>query len=227
MDTPARKSGVVVPHKVTGLKRLGMSILSVFARLLMLSWRRRWIFKKQTDPLPGPVIFAMWHNRLSVSVWSWNKFAQACWPSTGMCALISASKDGALITDFVERFGVHVVRGSTSRRGPQALLEASGWLAKKYSITITPDGPRGPRYKAKMGTIQLAMITGAAIIPISYYIHSKICLHSWDGFQIPLPFSRCDMHVGEPIFVPRDASVEEQACLLAKLERDLMELTRD
>lgn len=228
MSGPAvRKSGVVVPHKVNWYKSLGIWLAFIAIRAIMTTWLRRWQYKVRPAPLPGPVIFAMWHNRLSLSALSWDSFAQSLWPSTGMCALISASKDGALMTAFVEKFGVHVVRGSSSRRGPQALLEAAGWLEKKYSITITPDGPRGPRYKAKIGAIQLAMVTGAPIIPVSYHIHHKYCFNSWDGFQVPLPFSRCDMRFGDPIRVPRDATDEQREQLRQQLETALMALTTD
>jgi len=44
----------------------------------------------------------------------------------------------------LEWFGVQPVRGSTSRRGPQALLELTTWAERGYDLTITPDGPRGP-----------------------------------------------------------------------------------
>jgi lysophospholipid acyltransferase (LPLAT)-like uncharacterized protein len=224
---PKRKSGIVIPHKVNWYKALGIWALYIFMRLIMSTWRRKWVTRPIPPPIPGPVIIAMWHNRLSLSALSWDAFAQALWPSTGMCALISASKDGALMTSFVEKFGVHVVRGSSSRRGAQALLEASTWLEKKYSIAITPDGPRGPRYKAKPGAIQLAMVTGAPIIPVSYYIHHKYCFASWDRFQFPLPFSRCDMRFGPPIRVPRDATAEQQEQLRQQLEKALMDLTTD
>ena len=40
-----------------------------------------------------------------------------------MAALVSASKDGGFLAGMLECFGVEPVRGSSSRRGPQAMLE--------------------------------------------------------------------------------------------------------
>ena len=41
----------------------------------------------------------------------------------GMAAMVSASKDGGFLAGILECFSVQPVRGSSSRRGPQALLE--------------------------------------------------------------------------------------------------------
>lgn len=222
-----RKSGIVIPNRLKWHQRVALTVATGLTRVMMATWRVRWENPDPHPVTPGPIIFCMWHNRLALSVLCWDKFAQAKWPSTGMTALISASKDGALMSGFVEKFGVLVVRGSSSRRGPQALLEATSYLEKKYSITVTPDGPRGPAYHAKPGVIHLAHITGAPIVPISAFIHKKVCAKSWDKFQIPLPFSRCDVRYGAPIHVSRDASPEELENKRQELEKALMAITTD
>jgi lysophospholipid acyltransferase (LPLAT)-like uncharacterized protein len=122
-----------------------------------------------------------------------------------LAALVSASKDGALLAAVLGRFGVEQVRGSSSRRGPQALLELSSHAKRGYDLAVTPDGPRGPRYIVQNGVIALAQVTGLPIIPVTCNTQRKICLKSWDGFQIPLPFSRCELILNEPIFVSRQA----------------------
>ena len=66
------------------------------------------------------------------------------------------------------------VRGSSSRRGPQALLELTSWAERGYDLAITPDGPRGPRYVVQEGAIGLAQVTGLPIIPASYHLRWKI-----------------------------------------------------
>jgi lysophospholipid acyltransferase (LPLAT)-like uncharacterized protein len=122
-----------------------------------------------------------------------------------LAALVSASKDGALLAAVLGRFGVEQVRGSSSRRGPQALLELASHARKGYDLAVTPDGPKGPRYVVQHGVISLAQVTGLPIIPVTCNTESKICLSSWDRFQIPLPFSACELILNEPIFVPREA----------------------
>ena len=69
-----------------------------------------------------------------------------------MAALVSASKDGAFLTAILEQLKVQPVRGSSSRRGAQALLELTTWAERGYDLAITPDGPRGPRYVVQEGT---------------------------------------------------------------------------
>jgi len=144
-----------------------------------------------------------------------------------MCALISASRDGGLLASVVERFGIQPIRGSSSRRGPQALLEATTWMERGYSIVITPDGPRGPVYQVQEGIIHLAQLTGRPIIPTSNFTRWKARLGSWDRFQIPLPFARCESYHGEPIWVARDTGESEREQLRARLESAMRAITRD
>src|ERR1044071_3246116 len=125
-------------------------------------------------------------------------------PSRGIAAMVSASKDGGFLTAILECFKVKPVRGSSSLRGSQALLELTSWAERGYDLAITPDGPRGPRYVVQEGVMTLAQLTGLPIVPFSFSAHWKICLKSWDGFQVPLPFSRVDLSLGKPIFVPRE-----------------------
>ena len=77
------------------------------------------------------------------------------------------------------------------------------------------------------GVIALAHLTGAPIIPVSYHLSRKITLKSWDRFQIPLPFCRCNFQVGEPMKIPRESTDEERAGLKAELERRMIAITVD
>jgi lysophospholipid acyltransferase (LPLAT)-like uncharacterized protein len=172
-------------------------------------------------PGDGPVIFCVWHNRLALSMVAYFKHAQFIWRAPGLVAMISASRDGGLLAAVLEKFGVQPVRGSTSRRGRQALLESTTWLEKGYNVAITPDGPRGPRYRAQSGVVFLAQITGAKIVPVQVDVRGKIQLRSWDRFQVPLPFARCRIHFGTPMSIARDASEEERMKFRARLEAAL------
>jgi len=105
-------------------------------------------------------------------------------------ALASASKDGEIISAFLERFGIRAIRGSSSRGGGRALIEMKRAMEAGYIMAITPDGPRGPRYSISPGVIKLAQITGGLILPIHVTYSSYWQLKTWDGFMIPKPFSR-------------------------------------
>jgi hypothetical protein len=73
-----------------------------------------------------------------------------------LTALVSASKDGAMLAAVLKNFGVEQVRGSTTRRGPQALLELTKCAHRGCDLAVTPDGPKGPRYVVQKGVIVLA-----------------------------------------------------------------------
>jgi hypothetical protein len=77
------------------------------------------------------------------------------------------------------------------------------------------------------GIMALAQVTGRPIIPASYQLRWKIQVKSWDRFQIPLPFSRCEMVLGQPVWVPREASDAERESLRQQLEATLKEISRD
>jgi lysophospholipid acyltransferase (LPLAT)-like uncharacterized protein len=222
-----RKSGIVIPNRLPWHLRLAVWALTWIARSILYSWRLR--LTQPISPLAdnGPAIFCIWHNRLSLAVIMWTKVVRHYWPANGMTAVISASKDGAILAEVVGNFGIHTVRGSTSRRGPQALLEAVGWLQKNCNVAITPDGPRGPCYHIQPGVIQLAQVTGRPIIFTTSRIYSKFSFKSWDRFQVPLPFSRCDIVFGAPIYVPRDATDEEREQLRLRLEKEMLAATVD
>ena len=117
---------------------------------------------------------------------------------------------------------MQAVRGSSSRRGAQAVLELSSWAGRGYDLAVTPDGPRGPRHVVQDGVMALAQVTGLLIVPYSCQLGWKIQLKSWDRFQIPLPFSRCEMTFGEPIRVPREATEAERSQLREQLQAVLV-----
>jgi len=171
-----------------------------------------------------PVIFAAWHNRLFLFPYLFWKH----WTSrhgSQLAVMVSASKDGAKLVRVLEKCGLVCVRGSSSRRGQAALLEMTRLVHDGYDAGITPDGPRGPKYKVAPGIIQLAQLTGAPIIPVSYVLAWKITLNSWDGFMIPLPFGRATLRVGPPLTVPRAAPDADREHKRLELETILKSLS--
>jgi hypothetical protein len=186
-------------------------------RLVTASLRCRWRDSSGVANLePGQsVIFCLWHNRLATAMVVHRRHPRK------LAALVSASKDGALLAAVLHRFGVQQVRGSSSRRGPQALLELTSRAEMGYDLAVTPDGPRGPRYIVQEGIIALAQLTGLPIVAVTCNTRWKLRLKSWDQFQIPLPFSRCELILSEPIFVPREADQAEREERRRDLETSL------
>jgi len=223
-----RASGVVVPNPPSGGQRALAWVVANALRLLAATLRYRVNGGRGPAKLPDePVIFALWHNRLSLCMKVYENFVRPHHQHDHLAALISASKDGAFLAAILQNFGVEPVRGSSSRRGAQALLELASWAERGYDLAVTPDGPRGPCYVVQEGVMALAQVTGLPIVPYSCRVGWKLRLKSWDRFQIPLPFSRCDVELAKPVHVPRDASDAEREALRQQLERTLREITRD
>jgi lysophospholipid acyltransferase (LPLAT)-like uncharacterized protein len=214
-SSPAK--GLVVPHRPKPVQHMVAWLLYAVERLLSASLRCHWRDNSglADTPQSPPVIFCLWHNRLAISMLVHRRFPRK------LAALVSASKDGALLAAVLAKFGVEQVRGSSSRRGPQSLLELSTRGEMGYDLAVTPDGPRGPRYVVQPGVISLAQITGLPIIAVTCNTQRKLCLKSWDKFQIPLPFSRCEIILNKPIFIPRDAGAERREQLRQELEATL------
>jgi lysophospholipid acyltransferase (LPLAT)-like uncharacterized protein len=219
---PALK-GLVIPHRPRPLQHFVGWLVFAVERSVTASLRCKWhdcsgLRDARTRP---PVIFCLWHNRLAISMIVRRRHSRK------LAALVSASRDGALLAAMLKAFGVEQVRGSSSRRGPQALLEMTSRAESGYDLAVTPDGPRGPRYVVQMGVISLAQVTGLPIIPVTCNTRLKICLKSWDGFQIPLPFSRCELVLNPPILVPRDAGEAKREELRLELQGSLCASSRD
>jgi lysophospholipid acyltransferase (LPLAT)-like uncharacterized protein len=224
-----KTSGIIVPHPPRWYDRLGARLVWLLIRTVSATLRYRWTDSSgyfNTDSA-GPAIYCVWHNRLALCLIEYYGYPKKHNRTPGMAALVSASKDGGFLAGILECFGVHPVRGSSSRRGPQALLELTSWAERGYDLAITPDGPRGPRYVVQEGIMALAQVTGYPIVPASYHLQWKIQVNSWDRFQIPLPFSRCEMALGKTVRVPREASDAEREALRQQLEQTLKGISQD
>jgi lysophospholipid acyltransferase (LPLAT)-like uncharacterized protein len=223
------KSGVVVPHKLNWKQRLSVFGVFVLLRVVMSTVRCRLRACSEffAPDAVSPAIFCLWHNRLASCIKVLEQHRRPHNSGAGMAALVSASRDGAFLAGILEQFHIQPVRGSSSRRGAQALLELTTWAERGYDLTITPDGPRGPRYQIHDGIISLAQMTGLPLVPVALNLNWKVQLKSWDRFQIPLPFARCEIVVGNILRVPRDISDAERELLRRQLETEMRAISKD
>lgn len=165
-----------------------------------------------------PLILAVWHNRLLLlpPVFS------LCFPHRHNVGLISASRDGDVVSILVERFGHGTVRGSSSRQGVIALRQLVEALAAGTNVLITPDGPRGPLYEVGQGIIFLAQKSGAAVVPMHMEYSTCWRLKSWDRFFIPRPFSKVRIIFGPLQHVARTTGAEEFEAERLRLQNAMM-----
>ena len=95
-----------------------------------------------------------------------------------------------MLSAFFSAVGIHTVRGSSSRLGHEATTELVEVLRAGNDVGITPDGPRGPAYEMKPGALTVARRVQAVVMLVGMDFESSWRAPSWDGFHVPLPFSR-------------------------------------
>lgn len=158
-------------------------------------------------------IFPFWHDQLLLMVKGYR--------GPGTRILISVSKDGELIARTMEHFGQGAVRGSSHRGGREAFRSLVEISAQPWDIAITPDGPRGPRHQIKDGVVQLARISGRAVIPMGFFASRGHRFASWDRFLLPFPFSRGVYIFGPPLYFNKEEGGEG---FRARLQQAMAEL---
>lgn len=196
----------------------------------LLCWTLRFRIHDPSGFLKMPASVRMtgifWHNRLFIIPWFFKRYMA---PRVAV-ALTSASKDGEILAAFLARFGIGAVRGSSSRRGLVAMLEMKRAAEAGYDVAITPDGPRGPRYKLNPGVVTLAQKADIAVLPISVFYSRHWELKSWDAFQIPKPFATVDVTLYPLEKIPETVTPEAFEAQRARLEqimRDAHHLDHD
>ncbi len=165
------------------------------------------------------LIYTFWHREIFPATWFWRK--------RGIVVMTSMNFDGEYIARIIRRHGYGAARGSSSRGAGRALVEMVRCHRQGLDTAFTIDGPRGPRFVAKRGSVILARSTGAAILCFHIALRSAyVFKRSWDQFQIPYPFSRAAVFIAPPIFVREDADEAEQTRKLAEVQAALDELRR-
>ena len=166
------------------------------------------------------VVGVTWHNRL---LFFPVVFPRAIRKKT--VAVVSASRDGQYIADLIKCFGLRAARGSSSKAGMNAQLEAARALKDGYNVSFTPDGPRGPRYHMSKGPIHLASLHGTSVLPVAVNASRYWECRSWDRFQIPKPFCKLTLVIGKPIAIPPDLTAEQLEFYRKKVEDALNEIS--
>lgn len=183
------------------LGTLGGWLMRLAGKMVRLRVETRWL----PAETPGPVIYALWHNRILMAP---PAFRKGYGWARHTVVLTSASLDGAVVARAMAAFGFGAVRGSSSRRGVAALVGLTRVLRQGSDVCITPDGPRGPRYRFHPGMVKLAQATGVPIVPIRMTFANAWRLKTWDRFVIPKPFSRVHVVFDHPLTVAATTDAE-------------------
>ena len=168
-----------------------------------------------------PYIITSWHNRILFFPLMFSKKHRKI-----TYALISPSRDGSHMANYIKQLGINTIRGSSSKRAAIALSRGIELVRKGFNLGITPDGPRGPRYKCKQGPVIVASATGRKILPISLNYAKYWELNNWCRFRIPKPFSKIEVVVGDPIEIPPNLTKEDIAYWCSAVEKAMLAIDK-
>jgi len=197
--------------------------------MLLVGWTTRWRRVNFEAAAPfwadprAQLICCVWHGRfLQVhKLWTYGPDA----PPAKF--LISRSREGGIVAHASRTVGAEVIRGSAAKRAQQkGGVEATFGMMRHIEaggvMGLTPDGPRGPRMRAKMGPVQIAKFAQAPLMPLAWSTNRRIVLDSWDKLVLPLPFGRGVLIWGDPIAPPApNADSAEMERIRARLESEL------
>ena len=149
------------------------------------------------------IIYTFWHREIFSACWFWRR--------RGIVVMTSQNFDGEYIARIIQKHGYGASRGSSSRGAGRALAEMARCLRSGRDAAFTIDGPRGPKFVAKRGSVILSRSTGAAVLCFHVALKNTFVFSkSWDQTQFPHPFSRAAIFIAAPIVVPDNATEEDQ-----------------
>ena len=221
-DRRRSRSGRLLRSRLGGtLRWLLPRLVALLSYAIFLTCRMRFVGKHHEDQflLSGrQIIFAGLHEAMMMLPYHFRDRANGV-------VMVSRSRDGDIIADTVERFGMRAVRGSSGHGGRDALDDMIEVLnAGGVSAGVIVDGPRGPALEAKMGALIMARETGLPVVPGTWWARPIFHVGSWDRTIVPLPFSRIVFAFGPALFVPPDAGPEEMEETRLALTRRLAEV---
>jgi len=193
----------------------------ILVYLMGMTLRTEWVGLENLNKLrkeKKSVIYAFWHGRMLIFAYTHRR--------QRVHVLISQHRDGEYIARIIHRLGFVSVRGSTTRGGPKAIFEICEKTTSGFDVAISPDGPKGPGFQVHPGILYVAQRSQMPILPITNSAQRRWNLSSWDKFLIPQPFSKTVIMLGNPMYVPVEATPEELEEKRRELENELLGITR-
>lgn len=192
-------------------------LFKVVIVLVTATCRVRW-HNRQTldelDQIDRALVMSMWHSCSTTATWVMR--------NTAMTVMVSNSRDGEYVSRLANLFGIQTLRGSSSSGSSKAIRSGLKVLAKKRTLGVTPDGPRGPKFKMQTGALWFAASSKAPILPVHIESTRQWVLKSWDGHCLPKPFSTIHVAVGEPTWVDKSDLETDLEAVTARVEQAMM-----
>jgi lysophospholipid acyltransferase (LPLAT)-like uncharacterized protein len=206
----------------TSLMKLGGLLASEGIRAWMSTLDYRAVFyDRSVDPVVGvggQRIYVFWHENILIPLY----LRGHC----NLAMLLSQHPDAEILAHVAHHMGFDCVRGSTYRGGAQAIWELLD-RSKNQHLTMTPDGPRGPRRHLAQGPVYLASRLQLPLVVMGFGYDRPWRVRSWDRFAVPRPFSRGRAVIGPPLTIPRDLDRDGLELCRQRVERLLNNLTQE
>lgn len=166
----------------------------------------------------GAKIYIFWHENILLPLYL-----------RGHCnisMLLSRHFDADILARVAGMMGFGVVRGSSFHGGSAAVRELSD-RAETGNLTMTPDGPRGPRRRLAAGCVFLASSLGIPVVAMGLGYDRPWRFGTWDRFAVPKPGSRGRAVVSRAVQIPPKLDREQLEWHRLGVERLLNHLSED
>lgn len=198
----------LLPYPLGWIGKYGMRLLLKSCQVEVEGLER---FNQQVK---GKCVLMLWHNRLVIMC----EFLQRYLPDRNYAAFLSKSRDGEPIARVIQSYPHGCCIRVAHNLRHQALRQAIDYLNKSDGLLlITPDGPKGPRYKIKPGVLMAARQTRAPIVALSWEASAFWQFSTWDQFRLPKPFSKIKITLSAPIYLDSQSDPLEDTLQLQNL----------
>ena len=164
------------------------TLIYIVMRLLWFTYRKKYHYID--EPIDEQCMAITWHGELLIAPQVYRALRKKQLTS----AIIAQHHDGELIARTLAKLKILPLRGSSRRGAKSVLIHAIKVLKEGYSVMITPDGPKGPRYSMSDGAVALALRSKLPLMVVNYKPKKYWQLGSWDKFLIPKPFTSLDIY---------------------------------
>ncbi len=164
-------------------------LATILIYILGLTWRIEFKGISLVKKHNSQVLYVFWHENILPPLFTHI--------GRKVGVIVSPSRDGELISRILKLLGFKVFRGDTKEKGSKALIELINYCKKGFEIAITPDGPKGPRRKAKKGVFLIIKKTNLSVLAVRITCKKAFRFSSWDRFMLPYPFAKIEIELNK------------------------------
>ncbi len=174
-----------------------------------------------------PFLVVVWHGRGLLPIFFFQGYPLVIYSSqsrNGRAPLLSRTARRITLAS-LQHLGYRVLDASQFASESRGVIRFLQFLERGRGGLIAADGPGGPMFRAKPGATYMAKKTGVLLLPVAAAIRDALALDSWDRFEVPRPFTKAALVIGEAIDVPDDIEDAQLEALSKQLESGLNDLT--